>query len=60
MPIVDVDGGGHVSRLPRRRREMENYLVQLLLCNWIITKAFPPGSAFYRPEERHAEVLEAS
>ena len=27
---------------------------------WIITEAVPPGSAFYIPEERHAEVMEAS
>ena len=26
----------------------------------LFTEAVPPGSAFYIPEERHAEVLEAS
>ena len=26
----------------------------------LFTEAVPPGSAFYMPEERHAEVLEAS
>ena len=64
LPVIDVDGGVRASRLPRRRREMAKYLVQYrtcwLLCNWIITDAVPPGSAFYISEERHAEVLEAS
>ena len=32
MPVVDVDGGVRVSRLPRRRREMEKYLVQYRTC----------------------------
>ena len=34
----------------------EDDIVLMLL----FTEAVPPGSAFYIPEERHAEVLEAS
>ena len=34
--------------------------IPLYILILLFTEAVPPGSAFYIPEERHAEVLEAS
>ena len=38
----------------------EDAIVLTVLMLLFFTEAVPPGSAFYIPEERHAEVLEAS
>ena len=47
----------HQSDTARPNGEDAIVLTVLML---LFTEAVPPGSAFYIPEERHAEVLETS
>ena len=47
----------HQSDTARPNGEDAIVLTVLML---LFTEAVPPGSAFYIPEERHAEILEAS